>query len=342
MSQPPPKSTTSIDGAAARWLARRDRELTPREQDEYLQWLCEDPRHAAALARQEATLERMQRLGEWQPMLRDEPNPDLFAPPRRRRRWALWSATAGVLAAAAALMVVLRPVVETPVPVLPRAEKSYLRVNERQALSDGSVVELKDGSRVAVDYSPSVRRVRLTGGEAYFTVAKDAARPFIVEAAGTKVQAVGTVFNVRLDVSAVEVLVTEGKVKLATGEMDAAQPVPLLTAGERAILSREAASAAPQIAHLTQAQINEALSWQIPRLQFKETPLAEAVSDFNRHASGEGAGKLVLGQTALGTVRIGGTFRVDNLAGFVHMLEVTMDIRGERLANGDILLLAAH
>ena len=46
MSQPTP------DERAADWLIRRDRGLTPGEQDDYLQWLAADPRHGDAFARQ--------------------------------------------------------------------------------------------------------------------------------------------------------------------------------------------------------------------------------------------------------------------------------------------------
>ena len=33
------------DELAAEWLVRRDRGLTPAEQDDFLQWLAADPRH---------------------------------------------------------------------------------------------------------------------------------------------------------------------------------------------------------------------------------------------------------------------------------------------------------
>lgn len=335
-------STPAIEAAAAQWLARRDRTLTPGEQDDYLQWLREDARHAPAIARQEATLGRLMQLGEWQSELRDEPNPDLFAPRPRRRSWTgLLLATGTLVATAAVVTVMLQTGSERYVsPAVPRAEKSYLRVNERRALSDGSVVELKDGSRITVDFSPEFRRIHLTGGEAYFTVAKNPNRPFIVEAAGMQVRAVGTVFNVRLDPSAVEVLVTEGKVKLSTPTTDETKPVPLLAAGERAIMPLNGA-ADPQVADVTPEQVHEALSWQAPRLQFYETPLSEAVAEFNRHARA-GTERILIGQAALGDRRIGGTFRIDNREGFVRLLEITLDIRSRKLGNGDVMLFAGH
>lgn len=321
-----PASTDPIDAAAAQWLAQRDRNLTPAEQDAYLQWLQTDPRHAEAMTRQAAALGRMMHLGEWQPTLSAEPNPDLFAPRPPRRRWPVWT---GALAAAAAVVVAL--VTGWPVAAPPSAPPSFLRVNERQALEDGSLVELKDGSRFEVKFTDSERRVRLMEGEAHFTVAKNPARPFIVEAGGVALRAVGTAFNVRLGPEHVEVLVTEGRVQV---ESPASASLPELTVGERATFPVAAVAEVALIVRLSPVQVREELAWQAPRLQFYETPLAVAVAEFNRHSGGR---RLIVRDPALGAVPIGGTFRVDNLEGFVRLLDITLDIHSEQ--RGEDLVL---
>ena len=344
MSSPLPASTDTIDAAAAQWIARRDRGLSAAEQDDYMAWLRADPRHAAAIARHAAVLERMMGLGAWQPELSAEPNPDLFAPPARRP----WRVLAPVLALAAALVLGLF-VWRSSSPTAPAPQKTFLRVNERQALADGSIVELKDGSRLDVRFTPGERRVRLTG-EAHFTVAKNPARPFIVEAHGIEVRAVGTAFNVRVDAAAVEVLVTEGKVRVdesarlaATAPSAAATPLPaapevFLTAGQKVLVPLVPSTPAPVVAAVSTAQIRTALEWQTPRLQFFETPLADAVAEFNRH----NPTPLVLADSSLGAVPIGGTFRVDNVEGFVRLLELTVDVRGEPRADGAVVLKRAR
>ena len=344
MHQTPPASTDTIDAAAAQWIARRDRGLTAAEQDDYMAWLRADPRHAAAIARHAAVLERMMGLGAWQPELSAEPNPDLFAPPARRP----WRVLAPVLALAAALVLGLF-VWQSANPRTPAPQKTFLRVNERQALADGSVVELKDGSRLDVRFTPGERRVRLTG-EAHFTVAKNPARPFIVEAHGVEVRAVGTAFNVRVDAAAVEVLVTEGKVHVTepASTLNAqlltpnAQGQAFLAAGQQVVVPLAATPSASvpalAVASVSAAQIRTVLEWQTPRLQFFETPLAEAVAEFNRH----NPNPLVLADSALGSVPIGGTFRVDNVEGFVRLLELTVDVRGEPRADGGIVLKRAR
>jgi len=329
MAKTPFESADTLDAAAAAWLARRDRGLTPAEQDAYLVWLHADPRHADAVAVHAAVLARMMALGGWQPELSVEPNPDLLAPPSRRRRRVL----APVLALAAAL--VLGLFVWRPAPV-PAPQKSYLRVNERQALADGSLVELKDGSRIDVRFTPDERRVRLSG-EAHFRVAKNPARPFIVEANGVEVRAIGTAFNVRVDSAAVEVLVTEGKVRIdEPTRLDPAETSPalILNAGQQTLVAFAPLTPPPSVTNVAPDQLRTALEWQTPRLQFFETPLADAVAEFNRH----NRNRLLLAKGRIGSLPIGGTFRVDNPEGFVRLLEYTLDIRGEPQADGSILL----
>jgi transmembrane sensor len=340
-SMPDPRSSSfdvrAADQQAADWLARRDRGLTAAEQDDYLQWLARDARHASLIARHEATDRRMQQLARWQPASSTEPNPDLFARPRRGG----WQRAAALTAIAAAL--VFGTVLwQRSGREAMRPTTNFLRVNEREALADGSVVELREGSRIELAFSASERRVRLVGGEAYFTVAKDPSRPFIVEAGGVAVRAVGTVFAVRLDAATVDVLVTEGQVRVEP-PVNASRPAADssatrdVAASHRAVVSLAASAPPAEVTAVTPEQIKDALGWQAPRFQFYETPLAEAVEEFN-HLNHH---QLILGDPSLGLKRIGGTFRADNVEGFVSLLNLTMGIRGEaRGADATVLLPA--
>ncbi len=331
--------------AASTWLARRDRGLSAAEQDEYMAWLAADPRHTEALQRHAAALERMMQLYEWTPAHDTEPNPDLFvAPPARGRAWWRWAG--GALAVAAALafgfFVWERPWPGAE-PVLAAAPQSYLRVNERLALPDGSRVELKDGTQLVVQYSENERRVQLTGGEAHFSVWKDARRPFVVDAAGVEVRAVGTAFNVRLDPQNVQVLVTEGKVSVARVDPAAPErpedkPLHLITVGQQATVALGQPEA-PSVAAVTAEDIARALAWQAPRLEFHETPLADVVAAFNRLNRHQ----LELGEADLGELRIGGTFRPDNVEGFVRLVadDPALRLRAERVGSERTVLRRA-
>ncbi len=331
------------DAQAADWVARRDRGLSAAEQDDYLQWLRDDPARAALIARHEVTVRRMQQLARWQPDCSREPNPDLFARPRRR--W--WRGVALVTAAAAALVLgglALRRAPEPAAQVVAPPPKSFLRVNERQLLVDGSMVELRDGSRVEVMFTETERRVRLTGGEAHFNVAKNPARPFVVEAGKVVVRAIGTAFVVRMDSAQVDVVVTEGRVRLERPS-GAGEPAtlleadgPIVAAHQRAVVPLAGIGPTPEVTAVTADQLKDALSWKAPRFQFYETPLADAVAEFNRH----NAQQIRIVDEALGREPIGGTFRVDNVDGFVSLLELTLGLTADRGTEGPILLRRAR
>lgn len=349
-SQPCRPNPDAIAEQASTWLVRRDRGLTPAEQDDYMQWLTADPRHAEVLAQHATAFNRMMKLYEWRLDGTAEPNPDLFLPRRTRS----WRSVGLGLAAAVAIMIGGAVALRYAAPQAdPLPQTSHLRMNERRALADGSVVELKDGSRIVVEFSEEARRVRLTG-EAHFIVAKDPARPFVVAVRGVAIRAVGTAFNVRPDASAVEVLVTEGRVAVATRMPEVGGENPEgggqktedgvlsavgggrwseILAGQRAIVPL-ASDAEPEISEVTADEVKNALGWQVPRLQFFETPFALAVQEFNQH----NRLRLVVADRELGAVPIGGTFRVDNPEGFVRLLELTLNIKAELRGENEIVL----
>jgi len=327
----------SASQVAADWVARRDRGLSPAEQDEYLQWLAQDPRHAQFVAQHERTMQRMARLPHWQPALSREPRADIFARPRRRAGpWV--AAAAAVFFAVGAVVFDWRPA-EAPVARARTGTRSVVQENERRVLPDGSRVELRGGSRIEEAYTPTERRVRLTGGEAHFAVTRDPGRPFVVEAGGVAVRALGTEFVVRLDVGSVDVLVTEGKVSVEPASALAEVPVrppptAVVAASQRVVVSREEPARPAEVLTVSAEEVREALTWQAPRFHFDETPLAEAVAEFNRR----NPQRLVIGDADLARVPIGGTFRVDNVEGFVSLLGLTLGIRAESGPGGEIVL----
>ncbi len=320
----------AIEHEAAAWLARRDRGLSAAEQDEYFQWLADDPRHGEWLARHQRTVRGLQALAQWRPEHGTRPNPDLLAPPARRSlgRWrrAWWLAS---LAAAAGLTLTLWPEAPAtaPAPLPPIA---------RRVLEDDSSIDLNRGAEVEVRYTAAERRVRLVRGEAYFTVTKDPARPFTVEAGRVSVRAVGTAFNVRRQTGAVEVLVTAGVVQVNRPHEDT--KLPLLEAGQRVLVEEDRADRPPQIAAVAPAEIARLLAWQPRQLEFNDTPLGQVVAEFNR----DNRVKLVVDDPALAALQIGASLRSDNVEGFVRLLETSFSVRAERRGDGVIVLRPAR
>ncbi len=195
-------------------------------------------------------------------------------------------------------------------------------------MADGSQAILASDSRIDVRLSRRQRHVALEQGEAFFSVAKDPGRPFVVAAGGHDVAAVGTRFSVRRDGPDLRVVVTEGTVRLesrATGA--AARPASLLPAGSIAIVHGEDVL----LRSVALEDAERLLDWRQGLLAFRDTTLAEAAAEFNRY----NARKLVIGDAEAGALRIGGSFRADNATGFVRLLEqgfpVRAEERGERI-----------
>ena len=344
------ENSAPLEATASAWLARRDRGLTAAEQDGYFEWLRADPRHGAMIAHLEKTWGALDALAEWRPTHSTRPNPDLLATPTpfRKSGWARrikCPLTIRTLAAAAAAVVVAGVFVFQSVSPESPPSSGTVRViptPERLTLEDGSVVELNHGGKLEIDFSSETRRVRLVRGEAHFTVTKNPARPFIVEANGVAVRAVGTAFNVRHSAAAIEVLVTEGQVQversIAVVAASAPTPLPLaptaLVARERAIVDTTAPTAQLVVATVGPTEIAQALSWQGVRLEFAELPLAEVVTEFNLRNRQQ----LVVGDATTGRMRVGGSFRADNVDAFVRLLEASFGVSAQRRADGALVL----
>jgi len=329
--------------AAGAWLARRDRGFSPGERTDFARWLQRDPRHAAAVAQLEATMNVFDGLRALAPDASPEPDADFFTPRSPRRRWLPRLAIATTLAAAAAITVAF--VFFRPSAVDDPAAQSFATAaaTERATLADGSVVTLNRDTRLVVEFSANERRVRLVRGEAHFAVAKNPARPFVVFAGGMAARAVGTAFNVRLDASSVEVLVTEGQVRFgplvspANAPAEFAAQAVLLDAGFRATQPLAMAVASPQIAPQSPAEIARRLAWQPQLRDFADTPLAEIVAEFNRRATSAAHPRIVLGDSDLGALRLGGSVYLDQPEAFARLVEQSFGLRAER--TGDEIVL---
>ena len=197
-------------------------------------------------------------------------------------------------------------------------------------LSDGSKVTLNTDSQIHVELNPTMRRVKLDQGEAFFEVSKDAAaRPFVVEIADKRVIAVGTQFSVRRDNSDVRVLVTEGRVWIERRGIVSKAGQTQLTAGSEARTSRTSVL----IDHPAPAQVEQLLSWRTGYIIFRDTALADAVADFNRYS----ARKIFIEDPGIAAIRIGGNFRSGDADAFLWLLQSGFPIKVEQRSDRIIL-----
>lgn len=184
----------------------------------------------------------------------------------------------------------------------------------RVPLTDGSVMTINSASSVAVRMERQARRVNLTQGEAWFDVAKSAARPFVVEAGAVRAQAIGTAFSVRMRDDGVEVLVTEGTVETWSDAVGARRT--RLEAGQRALIGADAAvRLAPQ-----EASVDRALAWRGGMIDLDGETLGAAALEFNRY----NARKVVVTDPQMAGERMDGVFRINDPEGFADAVRVAL------------------
>ena len=272
-----------VEASAAAWLSLRDRGMNATETAEFVRWLQQDPQHATVFAELDRVWKDFDRLDSV-PVSAAAPDADLLAPRVRRQqpRVLVWSALA-----AAAIVLLAAFQYRAPGIFVETAVGAFQQLE----LPDGSVVQLNTDTAIETAYSATERRVRVLRGEAFFAVSKDPARPFIVASGPVVVRAVGTAFNVRQHTTSVEVMVTEGRVRIDhAGESRSLLPVsaatgakehPLLVAGEKAVVPVTPLGVVTAVVPIATVEkiaasaVERALAWQERRLEFDAVSLAE-------------------------------------------------------------------
>jgi transmembrane sensor len=198
----------------------------------------------------------------------------LPAPRIRGRRWITALAASIVLLIAASAALILPPhALEIWRADVHTAPGEIRRI----ALADGSVLTLNGGTAVSYHVDAGRREVHLITGEAFFAVAHDASRPFVVRAGPAHIRDIGTKFDVEKLDDRVAVTVTEGSV--AAGLDDDAVDVHVRPS-QRLVWYGTAET--PVVA----ADIDEVLAWQRGQLVFKSRPLGEVLATLARYRTG--------------------------------------------------------
>jgi transmembrane sensor len=285
---------------AAKWATQIDSGSVDPDTDERLRaWLEADPKHAGALLRAEASLSFLDR---------GRALAGVVSKPKARPIWIRRKLTF----AAAALVASLVGIVF----ILPGPQRYGTALGEiRQVpLADGSVVAINTMSAVEVSMKDTAREVTLTRGEAWFKVAHDKTRPFIVSAGRIRIRAVGTAFSVRRHDDGADVQVTEGVVETwTTGEEDRKVKV---AAGSKAFV----AEYEPPKTLEASADIERSLAWRAGQIVLEGETLDQAAAQFNRY----NAKKLVISDGSLAAEKLVGQFRATEPDTFAEAVVTTL------------------
>ena len=285
------------------WAIRLDGDsLTAAEQSELDAWLGEDERREGALLRAQATLAYLDRGRALH--ANDAPS---VRPTISRRNLMMLGGGMAAAAAGAFLFVGHKPAFATKVGEV-----------RQVALADGSTATINTDSRIQVDFHAHERRIALGSGEAWFQVAHDRTRPFIVAAGQVRVRAVGTAFSVRLRNGSADVLVTEGVVETWV-EGHEAQKVRVAAGFQAQVTDGNGGVVtAPDAAKITRA-----LSWRGGQLALDGETLDFAVEEINRYNSK----KIVVDSPRLGHEPLVGYFRTNEPEKFSSAVAALINAR---------------
>jgi len=203
----------------------------------------------------------------------------------------------------------------------------------RTTLPDGSRVDLAPRSSVALHFTQQERALDLDDGEAYFSVARNRERPFVVKVAQLRVRAVGTAFNIHKAASRVVVAVTEGSVEVSAGPSDDPSARMLITAGHKATWTADVASPA-----LMPTDAEHALAWQQGRLDYVSEPLSVVIADVNRYSHRP----IIIRDEAIGRIAFSGTVFTGSLDVWTQALPRVFPVELHSEPDGTLILAANH
>jgi transmembrane sensor len=335
------------------WIARLDRGLTSTERAELSHWLNENDRHRGAFLEMAELWDRMDILNEIAELF------PLQTPSRR----LVWLTTRPVLLltlliAAIVPLVVWQAVRLTATPArstvahrgidAPSFSAAYqTAVGEQRVvtLPDQSHVTLNTATRILVAYTASDRKLELQSGEAHFEVKKDVKRVFSVRVGLNEFNAVGTVFDIRVNSDrGIQLTVTEGRVRVRVPsatqaiqgnlpDMSAAVPTEIMVdAGKEVAIDKSIQT----VETLQPARMDAAVAWTRGMMVFDAEPLEKAIREVSRYSTT----RFIIAEESSKNIPVSGYFKVGDTDGLVAALRDNFDIDAKR--QGNVITLSSR
>jgi transmembrane sensor len=355
--QDPRKAHEELREQACTWLARIDKGATPEDLEQLTAWMEEDPLHAKMLINMASMWDQtsiLTELSEIFPL--DDNSLSLRTRRRNKKSFAAYAAFA-VFALFGGVFLGLR--------TLDMWDSSYIldevyetAIGERRQLNlpDGSVVTLNTNTKVQFAFNRNERTVFLDYGEGYFTVAKDAKRPFRVYAGSRVVEAVGTAFTVQHNTGRdMEVMVTEGRVNFLELAAPAADAPPVsaqaprqtieqkavvdnvipLSAGEQLTIAQELQEIERE--QLQPDEVEVKLAWRVGMLVFQGDSLEAVLQEVSRYTTVK-----LEAEENIRNIQIEGLFRAGDIDGLLIAMEKNFNLDSQKIGEDQILFTAHH
>lgn len=318
----------TLRSEAAHWFnLQRSGDMTLDDEQRFHEWLDQSDAHRDAYR----LVDRAWMIAGTIPQ-----DPEMLGEPEpvaaRRSPWRRY------LAMAASLLLVVTVswgVYQMGVPGFGGGQDQHFRTGVGQTttvtLPEGSIVTLDSETEMRLRESPRERRVDLVGGRAFFRVAADPSRPFIVNAGGKSVRAIGTAFEVAFEHGNMVVTLAEGKVRVEEAAAGSGSGTDMAPGGQLVI-------GADHNWTLRRVDVAKETSWTEGRLIFMRDPLSEAVAEMNRYSTR----KLAFKDGKIPDRQVVGVFEAGDVDGFVKAMELNDIARRVSTTDDEILLSGAE
>ncbi|UQY32610.1 FecR domain-containing protein [Pseudomonas fulva] len=233
--------------------------------------------------------------------------------PSRRRRSVRWGVS---LASAAALLLALWLPQGTWLGWYADVATAPGEVRSLE-LDDGSILTLNGATALDWTLGEGRREVRLYRGEVDLQVAKDASRPFIVEAGPARIRVTGTRFDVDYDGRDVVLAVTEGQVQASDASN---RPLPVGA-------NQQVRWSGDQLQAVQPLDARQQLAWQRGKLVFRAQPLGQVFAALER-SQGQ---RVIFLDASVRELKVTGVFAHDDPQAVLRAIESALPVRLVRL-----------
>lgn len=299
-------------------------------------WRARTPQHEAAYAE---AYRRWQLLAIVAPGMRAQFDPEdiVVAADRRLSRRALlgWTAAGACTALLGAGWYWRQPLYQASYETGSRQLSQAQVPDQPDGGGLATRIDLGPGTRLAVSLYRHERLVELSHGEALFTVASDARRPFRVRTRGGEVEVVGTVFSVSDRGGAVAIAVEEGHVRFRPAPRDV-RWYTLALGGPALDLHADTAVSwrNGEVDPVRRIDPDSIAAWRDGWLWFDNQRLDEALPAINAFR----ARPLTTSDPKVNALRLTGRFRSADADNAANLLEAILPLRAESQPDGDVVL----
>lgn len=273
-----------IDKTANFWIIKENEGLSSKEKEQLNLWL-ENKNHKKAYEKNKELVSNFMSLDDEFLKEMDEEIQDELDSFEKEKKQSFFSKYKYMAASFIVSCILAFSAFEVNSYYKPTFTKTYVSVDKKIiniVLPDSSSIDLDIKSQIEVAYYKGERTVELLNGKAFFDVAKDKKRAFLIKSNNTLIEVLGTKFEVVKENNLTKVNVLEGLVRVnyiynSNGDKKA---ILQLTKNDSLIINNLG-----KVLSFKKIETNTIASWKNDIINFNKSTLKEASLIFQRYAN---------------------------------------------------------